>query len=383
MLAGDEEREWACLVRRTRRTALIPGRVEIVERSDHISVRSRRRRHRLPAALLTVAAGCALWQCARALAHDGPTGGALVFGLAAVVAAALAATVMLARAGVSWHLCGNTLTLWSGIWPFVWRAELPRRELRAQITVKPQRSQPREERSGVTVLSLRHERWPGPVRLACLSESNELRQALDKLDTFLDGAVQDELLHTVTFPEGREIVVDTAAIRPGRYSLSYGRLELPADDLAMYVCSPSHAIIPVLLSAAPLALALGVAFYSGPGRIGVLTALAVLGVGAALIASQLSRSSVIFDLNEGVVSFHGRFPEPKPGIEISDVAAIQVCCWYKAGEFSGLLYEVNLVLWDPPGSRVNLLTTPADRSAVQEARRLADHIRVPFLDQTR
>lgn len=394
MLAGDEEREWARLVRKTRlrwtRHALLTARVEIVETSDQISIRNRRRCHRLAAAAFTAMAVGALWWCV-ALARDGRTEEAGLLGVIAVVTAAIAALSILSRAGISWHPRGKTLTFWSGIWPFVWRAELPKREIGAQLSAERQLFQPSEERSGFVVLSLRHERWPGLIRLACRQEADELRQALDKLNTFLDSAVEDELLHTMKSPDGREIAVDTAALR--RYNDSYGgRLELPADDLAIYRCSGNQVTIsntiPFLLSAVPFAIALGVAFYTGPGRIELWVALPVLGIGAlfiaAFIAAQFSWSAVEFDLDEGVVSFRGRFPEPESGIDISDIAAVQVCCWYRrAGERSGVFYEVNLVLWDPPGHRVNLLTTPADRSQVQEARRLANHIRVPFFDHTR
>jgi len=120
---------------------------------------------------------------------------------------------------------------------------------------------------------------------------------------------------------------------------------------------------------------------------------------------------VIFDRRRGLTWKEGRPPRPGSltgwllrragltvdrtlidGLRLRDVWAVQVCCGMANVTEPGkpdysetrpyMTWEINLVLSSPSGQRVHIISHAKEKALREEARQLADFLRVPLLDHT-
>jgi hypothetical protein len=101
------------------------------------------------------------------------------------------------------------------------------------------------------------------------------------------------------------------------------------------------------------------------------------GFGALLLAY---RRAIVVDRASGAVSFTGSFwSRANHDVDIANVGAVQFCRWYRATPSKATLCEVNLVLRQPAGERINLVSEPDAETVRNDAQLLAEFLRVPLL----
>jgi hypothetical protein len=103
-------------------------------------------------------------------------------------------------------------------------------------------------------------------------------------------------------------------------------------------------------------------------------------MGWLALKGEFGQKPIVIDRKSGWVY------EQKPGhdepvgepISLKDVAAVQLC----SGRFWPKVFEVNLVLSNPPGRRMNLLDWLKAERALSDAQQLAEFLKVPLLDHS-
>ena len=134
--------------------------------------------------------------------------------------------------------------------------------------------------------------------------------------------------------------------------------------------------------------ALGVAAARKSGWGGLVGFLfpSLIGVGFILVARLATRPPIVFDRVRGSVRGKGlKFDERIQGqMPLHNISALQLCSGTVRGSENHLFpaFELNLVLVEPPGQRIWLITRQTDRTLRRDAERLAQFLGVPLLDHT-
>jgi hypothetical protein len=141
-----------------------------------------------------------------------------------------------------------------------------------------------------------------------------------------------------------------------------GRMKLPDPKGALIV----HIGVPVLM----------IVFSIVPIIIGWLS-----------LSGKIGPKKIFFDRRESMIIKDARKVEPvfQGGIRFSYVAAIQICSGivrdsHSHREFK--TFELNLVLSSPPGPRARLISHAKEKDLRDDARQLAQFLKVPLLDHT-
>jgi|GEM_PF-6177307 len=98
-----------------------------------------------------------------------------------------------------------------------------------------------------------------------------------------------------------------------------------------------------------------------------------------------NKVKIFFDRRESIIIKDAREVEPvfQGGIRFRDVAALQICSGIVMNsnrEFK--TFELNLVLSSPPGQRAHLISHAKEQDLRDDARQLAQFLKVPLLDHT-
>ncbi|MCI0499407.1 MAG: hypothetical protein L0Y36_06980 [Planctomycetales bacterium] len=106
-------------------------------------------------------------------------------------------------------------------------------------------------------------------------------------------------------------------------------------------------------------------------------------IAVAGLKGKLGTRKIIFDRRQKIVIKEARKVEPlfEGGLRLKDVAALQVCTGKIGGsKGSYTTFELNLVLNKPAGERISLVNHSKGISLLEDARQLAEFLKLPLLD---
>jgi hypothetical protein len=100
--------------------------------------------------------------------------------------------------------------------------------------------------------------------------------------------------------------------------------------------------------------------------------------GISILSGKCDDGRMIFDRRQGIILKKTAKKPDAPDLRIRDVAAVQVCSGVVHGETDTTVYELNLVLFHPPGNRIRV-NGRSDESAIRyDAEQLAAFLDVPL-----
>lgn len=112
----------------------------------------------------------------------------------------------------------------------------------------------------------------------------------------------------------------------------------------------------------------------------------LIGVGFILVARLATKPPIVFDRGRGSVrgkglKLDGRIQGQMP---LHNISAFQLCSGTVRDSESHFFpsFELNLVLVEPPGQRICLMSRRTDRTLRRDAEQLAQFLGVPLLDHT-
>ena len=94
----------------------------------------------------------------------------------------------------------------------------------------------------------------------------------------------------------------------------------------------------------------------------------------------------IGELLLGLLEFHVLLQRSELGeglFVLDQVAAIQICSKYIDGEDAYTAFELNVILADPPGRRINITSHAKDADLRRDAQKFADFLQKPLLDHAK
>jgi hypothetical protein len=117
-----------------------------------------------------------------------------------------------------------------------------------------------------------------------------------------------------------------------------------------------------------------------PAALAVGGVVAIL-IGTAGLKGKLSTRQILFDRRRGIAVKEARKVEPafEDGLSLKNVAAVQLC-YGKMMNSKGC--EINLILNEPAGQRINLVSQLGKGALRNDAEQLAEFLKVPFIDST-
>ncbi len=230
-------------------------------------------------------------------------------------------------------------------------------------------------RAGIEELRLRSKSKEGRICLARARKPNALREAYDSLAAFGATDTADRTHEDVPLPDGStirvsreatcrtplipyelDVVCPTRAVGSGRKS----------DYVGMYVVT---FVLLVLLSTAGV--------FGGIWWPAIMVALLSLVLLFAMPPWRLKR--FVLDRDVGAMLFR-RWFGPWQRRRFEDLAALQICAYYKAVQHGCWCYETNVVEAGPRASRLTLGRTTSSDKVWREAGRLAQFMGLPLID---
>jgi hypothetical protein len=278
----------------------------------------------------------------------------------------------------------RSLCVYSGYFPFVRRAEISTKDIDVTLSANSGSTQ--------TTLTLRRRDSPeSPIELARAEFKSELEAVYNVLRQWFSGSGRDGTLVAVTAPNGKLIEFSTTPINP--IGSSFETACLTADSRGRLASRATLKIRAFWLAFAAMGAMILVFLFPDAVKDGSLFPVALAGgLGALFLVAgtlgltnrlQLWRFSAdcnaqIVTLKPGILSWN-QVPQT---IRFDQVAAVQLCSKIvEKSEGDGYTtIELNLVLCDPPGARIPLMSHGDETSIMQSARTLAAALERPLLD---
>lgn len=188
---------------------------------------------------------------------------------------------------------------------------------------------------------------------------------------------------------GKNLRVSCAPVSHAYDSMSGMRLEFPTPDRAeLWPLTKTRLIFIAIIVVTTVAMGFVLPEpirkrdYFSAGIIGsVVVAFFVCGVLGAIFG--MGYRKIVIDRSQRQIAMLG-LPWATRRISMNDVAALQICTELRSSNDTPYkLFELNLVLSQPPGDRINLFAYRDVSELRRQARTLADLMSLPLLDHSR
>ena len=380
----EQQVDWLSLARRFRRRQLIPFVPVVEELLGEVTIRTRPLWRLLPSAVVTMAGGGAaavIW-----LYAPSHMGDSIAMGLAAGVAGAavLAGLHWLTRVNqIRWRRTDRELLISHGPLFSPKHLSLAAGDLHIELSSRKKRVQ----RITMWTLRLVSTYQPDGVVIAQSLNSSELRAAYDALRGFLGGPEIDASVELLQMPDAQVFTVSKAPIATSSASFRTMALKFPSPELAVLgPTAGSHLFHAAVVGAGLVVLfCLLAAVRTLPGILiaGTIgSALTVLGL--AGLAGKLGGKRITIDRQQGLLCVAGRggINVGAVGVPLADIAALQICSKLVDNDPSYVSFELNIVLREPAGERLNLISHADEQALRADAKRLAVFVDRPLLDHS-
>jgi len=232
------------------------------------------------------------------------------------------------------------------------------------------------------------------LTVMCHIREPRMRSDAEKLAAFLQVPLLDHTREPVEVA-GRLVQLEKTLVRRGVGSSSsrvlrsrrFGQMVLK-PSLGPRILKAFLLLLGLLFIGIGTALGIAATRKSGwvAGLVGFLFC-SLMGVGFIVFARWAASPPIVFDRLQRAVrgkslKLNGRV---QGGIPFKQISALQLCSGtVSTGEAHHLLtaFELNLVLVEPPGERVWLVTRNNKKTLQRDAERLAGFLGVPLLDHT-
>lgn len=383
------EREWERLVRQTRRSALLSDAPEVERWGAH-------RGH---------------LRMARSRQVVGPVFALLGVGLPFVVACttetwldlgAILATfigAMFLVAGVAltfqagqlrWNETDGTLVIRYGWWPRVRTLALRARDVSPRLAVSDGSGD--HKTVGHTQLWIRHAEAEGEVMLARYRDQSPVLAAFKILQRVCrqEGLDQTRAVLSQSGASRADVPVQRTALGATSANFRDRALRQVEPEVVVFAATVTgRAFWVIAMGAGVMGLVMVPAAYQAmpwvaPLPLAVGGLFLLLGL-AGLLGWLEGRPRVEADRTRRVLTLKEGLWYPTRVIPLDSVAAVQLCRQYVAGgpeSDNYTTYELNLVLREPPGKRIGVLSHSKAEAVRQDAEAFASFLGVPLLDHT-
>jgi len=265
------------------------------------------------------------------------------------------------------------------------RVELPAQGLRAEMGMIEKSDILNRFGKGYSVVRLLCDGRAGAVQIVAGETRKNVQAAYDQVCRFLGRSGLDATAATVTLNDGVELPMCRAPMGAA-WSADFRthRLRFPRPGVAVMAPSAGQrlfffafaAIGAAALAGCLVPLPAGWPFLVVPLLVGVAFGL----FGMLGPAGWFGPPRVVADLAARTLTVGRR---RRSTYALGDLAGLQVCCREQADSDSTYLtYELDLVLRQPAGRRVNLVCHANRESIFRDGRALAKFLAVPFWDHT-
>ena len=386
MNSSIRQGDWERLAGRFRRRQLVPFLPAVEGLYEDVTIRTR------PVWRVVLAGVVALAGVGAAVAIWAYAGEYIGQELAAVLAPAAAgpgcliALHWLTRVNqIRWRRGGREIIIRYGSFVSPKQVVLRAPDLEVELGERP------SGRSGpMWRLSLTHKDKPGRVVVAESLNRSDLVAAHEALKSFLGGPDAQLLsAEPLQLPGGKIIDVSKAPMASSSATFRTMALKFPSPDVAVFqptiICRLFFAFF-AAGGVAALVIFIGLDSDRSVGSILLagLVGSAFAIVGFAGLGGKLGARRIVFDRARGVLLGPKRRADTfgAEGLPLDDVAAVQICSKPDSGTGPEVYLELNLVLREPAGERLNL-TCHGDRKNLRaDAKKLAEFLDRPLLDHT-
>jgi hypothetical protein len=306
---------------------------------------------------------------------------------------------------VTWEPLGQDLKIFYGSLFRTKVLTLVREELECRLRLKRGYIKGGKHETSATHLGLTKLNEPeSHLLVLASSDRRHLLPAFETISEFLKGQSIDETLIDVKFPTGNPISISQAPV--GRCKVAGSdelRLSSISHGKAIFQRRLNEMIFPtivllLLITLGSLPLLLKDAIVEDAGEkgafglilIGVTCAAFFGAIGLHFFIRNGRNWSLIADKTKNHIAIKPAtnfFGREKTLCKLSEIAAIQLCSEIAPGvrgedPTTEDYRELNLVLMNPPGGRINIIRSAKFREVPDYARQLAEFHGVPLLDHT-
>lgn len=334
-------------------------------------------------ALAGVGAAVAIW------AYAGEYIGQDLAAALALVAAGLGCLIglhWLTRVNqIRWRRGGREIIIRHGSFVSPKEVTLPAADLDVELTERP-----RGQAAPMWRLSLTHKREPGRVVVAESLNRTDLAAAHAALKSFLGGPdVQPLSAEPLQLPGGGVIQVSKAPTASSSASFRTMALKFPSPDVAVFQPTIGCRLFFAFFAAGGVAALVIFIGLDSDRSVGSVLFAGFIGsafaiVGLAGLSGRLGAKRIVFDRARGVLLGPKRRAATfaTEGVPLADVAAVQVCSKLDSANGREVYFELNLVLREPAGERLNLACHADEKNLRADAGKLAEFLDRPLLDHT-
>jgi len=305
----------------------------------------------------------------------------------------------------TWEPLGQDLKVFYGSLFSTKVLAVPREELECRMRFKRGYIKGEKYETSSTVLGLRKLNEPeSKLLVLASSDRRHLLPAFEAISEFLKGQATDETLVDIRLPTGNTITISKAPV---------GRCKVAGSD-ELHMSSISHGkvifrrrlnemilppvILVLIITICSLPILLKDVIVEDSGEVGSFGLILICGtcavffgaIGIYFFIRNGRNWSLISDRAKDCIAIKPAadfFGREKTLCKISEVIAIQLCSEITTGsrgEDATIedYRELNLVLMNPLGERINIIRSTKFREVPNYARRFADFLGVPLLDHT-
>ncbi len=285
------------------------------------------------------------------------------------------------------------MAVFYGLYPFSKHVRLPTRDIQVQLSVNTANTA--AARPGQTCIELC---LPDPdqpkIRLRVSQKRASLLPTYEKLGELLSGHAVDKTLVRIQPDYGPDIEVSKTPMSPAS-SANFRNTRLVVRKANTALIAPtlgSRALFLFFFVMGTIGLILSIKSLFDmdiPGIfLGFIVGSVFFLIGLFGLLGKLGTKPMIFDRQQGRMIQKGQKPDifsGTVGVPLDDIAALQICSHFESGQEAGdsyVSYQLNVILREPPGQRINLMDHGVEYDLRADAKRLAEFLNKPLLDHT-
>ena len=302
---------------------------------------------------------------------------------------------LLRRRQILFDLHSKEVCISYGVFPFTRHMSLPAEDIEVQLLVGQSNSPGNKTfRMFIVFCPLQ----PGPVVMCLVSSANQtaLLPTYERLSQLLSGQAIDESTVSLESEDGRVLEVSTAPM-PGTFMSRFrtSGLIFRTPDVAVIGLNTRAKLVFCLFvlvgfSSLTLLLSSVPSQFWHKNLLAIALPTAAIIVGLCGLLGKLGIRSSVFDRQRGQMTCSGQpsnIFSLAAGTRLDDIAVLQICMCSNPrhsgkADDSHISYQLNVVLSDPPGHRINLMDHPDKSKVTGDAGRLAEFLNVPLFDCT-
>jgi len=234
------------------------------------------------------------------------------------------------------------------------------------------------------------------IRVASSENKSNLMHAFESLNNFLINKSTIETIDTeVTLYNGSVVKTSIEPLRGGDKNFHELKMCFPSDN-TLVLKRPLHSRLSWWITAIIFTVGTFILFTMGiidtMAKYLLFLSMAIAAtafVGPPLLFS-LGRRSIIINLTQRLISFKMgifgvyRNKDINPFYSLDQIGAIQICTDYEMKRHKNFnYYELNLILDEPPGYRINVNTYYVESDIHKDAKTISEFIKKPLIDHTK